>query len=120
MLSKHFSGVDVDLKIAAIEQSIVQAVRPRAVFTPSQIGLTAQLHQHFRSRHLIDTLHSLGFCASYKEALQFERCPVLLRGSQLDGLVCVESFIKFAAENVDHNLRTLNGQNTFHGMWMIA
>ena len=78
------------------------------------------MHQHFRSRYLIDTLHSLGFCAPYKEALKFERCAVLVSGSQLDGLVGVESFIKYAADNVDHNLRTLDGQNTFHGMGMIA
>ena len=120
MLSKLFSGVNVDLKTAAIGQSIVQALRPRAVLTPSHIGLTTQLHQHFRSRYLIDTLHSLGFCASYKEALKFERCAALVSGSHLDGLAGVESFIKFAADNVDHNLQTLDRQNTFHGMGIIA
>ena len=34
MLSNLFSDVDVDIKTAAIEQSIVQVVRPRAVLTP--------------------------------------------------------------------------------------
>ena len=45
---------------------------------------------------------------------------LVISGSQLDGLVGVESFIKFAADNVDHNLRTLDVQNTFHGMGMIT
>ena len=30
------------------------------------------------------------------------------------------SFVKFSADNVDHNTCTLDGSNTFHGMGMIA
>ena len=29
-------------------------------------------------------------------------------------------FVQYAADNVDHNIRTLDGHNTFHGMGMIA
>ncbi|XP_030835634.1 uncharacterized protein LOC115921732 [Strongylocentrotus purpuratus] len=29
-------------------------------------------------------------------------------------------FVQYAADNVDHNIRTLDGNNTFHGMGMIA
>ena len=28
--------------------------------------------------------------------------------------------VQYAADNVDHNLRTLDGHNTFHGMGMLA
>ena len=30
------------------------------------------------------------------------------------------SFVQFSADNVDHNTRTLDGKNTFHGMGIIA
>ena len=30
------------------------------------------------------------------------------------------SFLQWSAENVDHNSRTLDGRNTFHGMGIIA
>ena len=36
LLSQMFSGKDTDLKIAAVGQSIIQAVRPRAVIAPLQ------------------------------------------------------------------------------------
>ena len=29
-------------------------------------------------------------------------------------------FVQYVADNVDHNIRTLDGNNTFHGMGMIA
>ena len=31
-----------------------------------------------------------------------------------------DEFVQYAADNVDHNTRTLDGNNTFHGMGMIA
>ena len=30
------------------------------------------------------------------------------------------TFVQYVADNVDHNIRTLDGHNTFHGMGMIA
>ena len=29
------------------------------------------------------------------------------------------TFVQYVADNVDHNIRTLDGHNTFHGMAMI-
>ena len=53
-----------DTKIASIGLSIVQCCRPKGVLAPLQIGLGVQLHHHFESRFLIDTLNSLGFSCS--------------------------------------------------------
>ena len=61
LLLKMFSGVEAEKKTASIGQTVVQAVHPRAIMATLQIGLTVQLHQHFRSKYLIDTLHALGF-----------------------------------------------------------
>ena len=66
-------GKDVDLKRASIGQAIMQAARPRVLLAPLQIGLDVQLHHHFASRLLIDSLHRLGFCYSYQEVQTFEK-----------------------------------------------
>ena len=29
-------------------------------------------------------------------------------------------FVQYVADNVDHNIKTLDGNNTFHGMGMVA
>ena len=52
--------------------------------------------------------------------MRFEQNTAVVCSSQLDGQVGEDSFIKFSADNVDHNLCTLDGKDTFHGMGMIA
>ena len=47
---------DIGVKIASIGQALMQAARPRVLLAPLQVGLPVQLHHHFSSRFLIDTL----------------------------------------------------------------
>ena len=106
------------LKVASIGQAIVQAARPRVVIAPLQIGLAVQLHHNFASRFLIDTLHQHGFCSSYQEVQMFNKNAALSQGTDIPSFN--GEFVQYAADNVDHNTRTLDGHNTFHGMGMIA
>jgi len=64
-------------KIAAIWQAIMQASRPRVFMAPLQLGLGVQLHHHFASRDVIDTLHMYGFCCSYNRVHKFEQNAAL-------------------------------------------
>ena len=122
MLQLLFVGKDVSRKCASIGQSIVQAVRPRAVIAPLQLGLCGQMHHLFRSRFLIDNLSVMGYCSSYSDVQRFENnaadaiAPDML-GGDIDIL---DMALLFAADNVDHNIVTLDGKGTFHGMGMIA
>ena len=124
LLSKLFVGKKsnkLETKIAAIGQALIQAVRPRAVMAPLQLGLAVHMHHHFRSRYLLESLHNMGFSSSYNEAIQFERCAsVVVSENELDGKLNEDSILKFSADNVDHNICTIDGRNTFHGMGMIA
>ena len=71
--SKLLVGKNIRTKVASIAQSIVQAVRPRTVIVSLQLGLAFQLHHHYRSRSVTDTLHAMGFASSYHEVQRFER-----------------------------------------------
>ena len=64
LLEHLLVGKDKSRKEASIGQAIVQGVRPRSVITPLQVGLAVQMHYHFRSRFLIDTLSAMGYCSS--------------------------------------------------------
>ena len=118
-LRKLITGSDADIKIASIGQAIIQATRPRAAIPPLQIGLAVQMHHHFASRFLIDSLNHHGFCASYMEVKKFETNAAASQGTDIDGFQNGH-FLQFVADNVDHNVRTLDGFNTFHGMGIIA
>ena len=71
------------MKCASIGQALMQAARPRVLIAPLQIGLAVQLHHHFASRFLIDSLHAQGFCSSYREVTPYERNAAMELRSQI-------------------------------------
>ena len=95
-------------KLAVIGQATMQATRPRVSLAPLQ---GVQLHHHYASRFLINTLHKLCFCCSYNEIHQFEQNAVLSYGTN----ICNYSlqFIQYVADNVDHNIKSLDRNDTF-------
>lgn len=114
-----FKTQNSDVKISSIGQAVIQAVRPRVLIAPLQIGLAVQLHNQFASKYLIDVLYNLGFCSSYTEVSKFESSAAVSENSLLpetDGT----NLVQFSADNVDHNLCTIDGNGTFHGMGIIA
>ena len=119
LLKAMFVSKDVTLKVAAIGQAIMQASRPRTCKPPLQIRLAVQMHHHFASRFLVDTLNSLGFCSSYSEVQRLERSAAIIQGTDIPVLGSGQ-FGQFVADNVDHNIRTIDGKDMFHGMGMIA
>jgi len=114
-----FVGKDVELQIASVGQAIVQAARPRVVLAPLQLGLGVQMHHHFASKFLIDSLHAHGFCSSYSTVQKYERSAAATQGTDIPSHI-PGCFVQYAADNVDHNTRTLDGTGTFHGMGIIA
>lgn len=84
---------------------------------PLQLGV--QLHHSFASRFLLETLSNLGFCSSYSEVQKLETSAAIAQGIDIPGYV-EGSFIQYVADNVDHNIRTLDGSDTFHRMGIIA
>ena len=96
----------------------MQASCPRGFQCPLQLSLGVQLHSQYASRNLINILHSLGFCCSYESAREYEKCAAVSEGTSL--MKSENSLIQYVADNVDHNICTLDGHGTFHGMGVIA
>jgi hypothetical protein len=122
LLSKIFVGSKILHKVASIGQAIVQAARPRAVIAPLQIGLAVQMHHHYRSKFLLETLNKMGYSSSYTEMLRFQKNAAShgTSNSIFKDQELFQSSCLFVADNVDHNSITLDGKGTFHGMGMIA
>ena len=117
-LKKIFVEKNPERKVASIGQAIIQAARPRVLIAPLQIGVDVQMHHHFGSKFLVDSLNSHGFSSSYSEVKRFEKSAADCLEKDVYPLVAGQ-FSQFVADNVDHNTRTLDGMNTFHGMGMI-
>ena len=121
LLYSLFVG-DSSKKVASVGQAIVQGARPRAVVAPLQIALSVQMHHLYRSKFLVDSLSAMGFCSSYSEVLRFEKNAADAIAPDIFGtdINSQDSMLLFAADNVDHNLITIDGKGTFHGMGMVA
>ena len=106
--------------VSSLGQAIVQSALPRSIICPLQLGLGVQMHHQFGSKFLIETLHSLGFCSSYREVQKFESSAALAEAQESLIHRSAGQFVQFVGDNVDHNTGTLDGHNTFHGMGIIA
>ena len=110
------------IKQESIGQSVVKAACLRNVILPLLFGIGTELDHMFGSRWLIDKLFNLDFSVSYSEVQRFKQTVACSLETQnvisenLEG----NSFIHFIADNIDHNLNTLDGKRTFHGMGVIA
>jgi len=119
LLNTIFCGKDRSTKIASIGQAIMQATRPRILLAPLQIGLGVQMHHHFQSKFLVDSLYHHGFSCSYSEVKKYERSSSVAHGTEIQNF-SANNFIQYSADNVDHNVRSIDGKGTFHGMGIIA
>jgi len=88
---------------------------------PILFGLGVEIDHVFGSKWLISQLSRLGFSISYDEVVRYKQSVIQSENS--DSLIAEYlpgAFTQWVADNVDHNLATLDGQGTFHGMGIIA
>ncbi len=109
MLNTLFTSKCEQVKVASIGQAIMQIARPRTILALIQVGLGVQLHHHFASKFIIDTLNKFnkhGFCCSYSEVTKFERNAAVAQSTDIPGFT-PRHCVQYVADNVDHNIRTM-------------
>jgi len=108
-----------DRKQVALSHCIVQAARPRSVIAPIPFGLGVALDHMFGSQWLLNTLGRLGLSVSYDEVYRYKQCVVQSTVDDTPHQFPL-SFTQFSGDNVDHNVCTLDGTGSFHGMGIIS
>ena len=82
----------------------MQTVRQRLLL-PLQLGLVVQMHYHFASKFLNNTLNQMGFAASYNDVQKLECSAAVNQGLKIPDIP-ENQFIQYSADIVDHNTRT--------------
>lgn len=98
LLRNMFAGKNIDTKVASIGQSIMQAIRPRMMIAPLQLGPDAS-----------------PFCVT--QNMKYEQSAAVAQGTEIPGFTEEHHYV---TDNVDHNVATIDGTGTFHGMGIIA
>jgi hypothetical protein len=65
------------------------------------------------------SLNSCGFSSSYSEVKKYELNAAITQKTDIPEAL-TSSHLQYIAENVDHNIRTIDGHGTFHGMGIVA
>ena len=113
--------VPVKLKCSAISQCIVQATRPHSTIQPTPFGLAIQIDHSFGSKFLIQQLARLGMCVSYDGVIRYKQSVVMSQTLQnATAPVYPLAYTQCVADNVDYNVRTLDGNGTLHHMAVIS
>ena len=74
----------------------------------------------YRSKFLVNTLFHWGFSISYDEIARYKQSVICASDDSFDIQAYPSHFTQWVGDNVDHNTKTLDGLNTFHGMGLIA
>jgi hypothetical protein len=107
-------------KQSGIAQAIVQATRPRSCIMPLLFALGIEIHRKHGAADLVKQLSRWGFCISLDEVHRFQQ-SVMQSNAAWQPVECREAtFTHFIGDNVDHNIRTLTGSDTFHAMGIVA
>lgn len=112
LLGKTKRVEETKRKCSALGNAIIAIIRPRSFLSPLLCSLSLLLYRKYASKHLIDLLASLGFCASYHEAQKLEISAIY---SAKPGFK-MGAFNQFVFDNVDFNVCTIDGLNTLHAM----
>ena len=113
--------VKSSVKQNSIGQCLLYAVRPWSIIPPIPFGLGVETDHVNGSKWAITELNRLGFSVSYDEVTRFKQNVV--QSTNIEDFILGshegDSFTQWIADNVDHNITTIDGKQTFHGMEII-
>ena len=120
-LLKIFSSelITSSLRQMTISEAIFSATRTRSVM-PLQLGLAVAVDNQLASKWLNSLLSRLGFAVSYDEVIRFKQN--IVAHDSVDEVVCPlgTTFMQYVGDNTDHDIATVDGKNTHHGLGSIA
>jgi hypothetical protein len=114
--------IQTPLKQGALGQALVQAAKPRGCLMPLLFGAAVDVDK-LGNRQLHDKLSRMGFSLSYDEVQRFKQSVLQRFPCYSDDETMQDTskqFTQYVADNFDHNIKTLDGKGTFHGMGIIS
>ena len=112
------SNSNLDVKKLFIGQAIMQCIHPKPCVCPLQVALGVTVHNLCGSELLVTILNKLCFFERNVSVLS-QPDESLLSDRFANDTDSEEIFPLFAADNADHQIQSLHGKGTFHGMGII-
>lgn len=104
------------VKRDVISHSLVSALRPKSFTSTLQLAVGTYVYRKTGSKLIVDLLSKLGVSSSYYNIQLYEASSII----DPPKVNIDNAFIQFVFDNTDHNVRTLDGHETFHCLGGIA
>ena len=126
--TNDFSDLKLMNRVITLAECIIYCTRrgkKTQVIPPFHIGFMLQMEHDHGSRTLIEKLNFYGMCASYDELRNFLTCAVINQEINEDNIIVPSGIVKRSLnglliqegnDNVDINVETIDGYNTYHTM----
>ena len=105
--------VPTKLEQLSLSQCIMQAARPRTVIAPISFGVALNIERSTGCKQLLTHFSRLGFSISADEVIRSKQSAIANLEKD-DDQGESDRFKQWVADNVDHNIATLTGRDTFH------
>ena len=106
-----------ELEQVSIRQCIAQTLRSTSILVLVPFGIGVDTDKSLATRWLVDQIALLGLSTSSDEVKLFKQSAAV--SDSMEATV-TEHFRQWVGDNVEHNIRTLTGIGTFHGMGIIS
>jgi len=106
-------------KKSAIGHCIVQSVRPRTAIAPIPFEVGISVDHLTGSKYVLNLLHRLGLSCSYDEVRCYKQ-SVAYNEATVSAPLLPQGFTQYAADNVEHDVCTLDGSGTLHALGIIS
>ena len=107
-------------KQLSLSQCIIQAARPRSIIAPIPFGVSVNIDKSTGCKQLIQHFSRLGFSVTPDELYRFKQSAIDELDKDVNDYEEISNgFNQWVSDNVDHNIATLTGKGTFHGMGII-
>ncbi|CAH1985369.1 unnamed protein product [Acanthoscelides obtectus] len=93
-----------------ISQCILSFIQPRTFLSTLHLSIGTLILRKTGSKYIINLLHALGVCTSYYNIELYEASTIV----NPPRFIIEKPFVQFVFDNTDHNVRTLDGRETFH------
>ena len=104
-------------KQLSLSQCIIQTTRPRSVIASIPFGVAVDIDKSTGCKQLIQHFSRLGFSIILDELYRFKQSAIEESKIEVENHEeTANGFKQCVADNVDHNIATLTGKGTFHGM----
>ena len=114
-MKNFITGIINDsFKQESVAQAIYAGCKPRSIL-PLQFALALAMD----NKYSLKWLNKFGFAMSYDEVTRFKQNVIQYENADDIVINQLGTFIQYVGDNTDHDMNTIVGKNTHHGLGSI-